>query len=423
MRKYRYQILFFVAALFFLTGCDQNEDITPTEEPGDKSYPVTYTVSIFSDNDPNASDNEMMKRIYLIVANSANVIEKIVDINLPSTQEVYESQIELSLGNKNVYGFANLTDAMMVEAGISGLSEGNPMPNLTNSVCTINNGYLIDEANNQWLPMSNKTAITVSNVSGQAFALELVRMLSKVKFNFQNKSGYTIRLDKVTITPVTTSSVYLLPSASPTIPTLPAGTTTGDYTHTFDSGFQFGDKGTLEYTTYLNESMVENDRFFRIKLQTENMGTSTIEERITLMSLNSLNRNDYLPLTIILTDYKLELELLSYPPIGGYPAKLEVHSDGFYCSFPGGGPFVIIPHLMRLSDNTEITLTDSDWTFTLADVNPTIFDKIPVLENGEISGVIKPASTGRALCDVSVTISESEGISRVLSYKLYISQN
>ena len=113
MKKYKYRILVFVSALFFLASCSRSDEDSSIDGPEGKSYPVTYAVSIFSDNDPNASDDEMMKTIHLIVVGSGNVIEKIERIDLPSTQEVYESKFDLTTGSKTIYGFANLTNAMM----------------------------------------------------------------------------------------------------------------------------------------------------------------------------------------------------------------------------------------------------------------------------------------------------------------------
>lgn len=145
--------------------------------------------------------------------------------------------------------------------------------------------------------------------------------------------------------------------------------------------------------------------------------------RMSLTSLSYLNRNDYLPLDIILTDYKLDVEVMSYPPIGGYPASVTTNADGYHCMFPGGGPFIIIPKLKKLSDGSTIPLTDSDWTFTFTDASTTIFDKVPALKDGEIKGSLKSSATGVALCNISVNVQTSASVTRTLSYKMYISQN
>ncbi len=413
-----YITLFFLLAVVFSSCNSEEKNISGAEKT---SVHLTYLISTRSSGDPNASDNEMIKKILLFVVDSNNKVEKKVTESLVSTQQQYETEMQLTTGTKTVYGFANLSAENIANAGLD-IEEGASMPDLSNATATLANGYTATSDN--YIPMSNKTTFTVENKENQTFSLELLRMLCKIKLNFKNETGHTITLKNVVIDPVTTSAVYLLPRLNEnTAPELPDKFTTSSYTYNFSESPSFVDGGRLNnFQFYMNESKVLNSGWFKLTLNTLRDG-STEEMRMSLTSLSYLNRNDYLPLDIILTDYKLDVEVMSYPPIGGYPASVTTNADGYHCMFPGGGPFIIIPKLKKLSDGSTIPLTDSDWTFTFTDASTTIFDKVPALKDGEIKGSLKSSATGVALCNISVNVQTSASVTRTLSYKMYISQN
>ena len=225
------------------------------------------------------------------------------------------------------------------------------------------------------------------------------------------------------LSPVTTSPVYLLPRSDGEVPPqFPSGKTFSDYTYTFIGTPSFSDKNELnDFSFYFNESQVSDNGWFKLTLNTLREGV-TDEMRMSITNLSYLNRNDYLPLDIILTDYKLELEVRSYPPIGGYPAAVTTTSDGYHCTFPGGGSFVIIPKLVNLSTGASVVVSDADWTFTYTDLDA-VFNEPPSLKDGEIKGTLNSLGSGEALCTISVQVLSSESILRTLSYKIYIGQN
>nr|WP_321373032.1 hypothetical protein [uncultured Bacteroides sp.] len=420
MKKQNYISVLSLLILLILCSCIEDDNLTTTVKSGEETYSVTYRISTRSSSDANASDNEMMKSILLFVVNANNKIEKKVTETFQEMKKLYEIKIQLTPGTKTVYGFSNLSASNLTEAGLANLEIGNTMPDLTNSALTIANGFTIDAISGNYLPMSNKTTFTVTNIANQSFNMELIRMLCKMKLNFKNESGHSITLKDIVLSPVTTSAIYLLPRSNGlTAPALPVTKTTGNYTYTFNSSSSFADKAELkDYIFYFNESQVNNNGWFKLTLNAIN-GTDN-EVRMSLTDLTFINRNDYLPLNIILTDYKLELDLKSYPPIGGYAAAVSTTTDGYRCTFPGGGPFVITPKLVQLSSNSVIT--DANWSFTYTDAS-SIFDKVPTLNNGEIKGTLKSSATGTALCTISVNVSTSENITRMLSYRVYISQN
>lgn len=418
------KILLYSFSLAFLFYACSGDDENPENNSNKNTpYKVTYSVSSLRNSDANATAEEMMKSILLIIVKSDGTIEDIENITLPATQEEHTVEILLTTGNKRVYGFANLTDNMKTQAGLSSLLAGSTMPDLSDAALTILNGYTINESNNEYLPMSNYTDITVSAVNGQSFSLELIRLVSKVRLRFTNESGESITLGQLTISPLTTSSVYLLPR-NVSEPVFPATYSQGDFSSGFGAGYVFADGGQLEYITYVNESKITGTGWFRIGLTTLTGNGNVSEERISLTNLTYINRNDYLDIPIILTDYKLEIDVVSYPPIGGYPPSVVYNGDAWHITFAGGGPFQLTPRLIQLSDGTEVTMTDSDWTFSYTDNSISgFFEESPVLKNGEIFGIIKATATGSVLFTLSANITTSTGIQRVISYKIYINQN
>lgn len=423
MKKQHYTYIALVSLLtFLLLSCsgEEEQNITNTEKA---TYSIIYRISTKSSNDQNASDEEMMKTILLFFVNADNKIEKKIVETLPSTKQLHEIEVKLTKGTKAVYGFANLSAASIASVGLN-VEEGSVMPDLSTATLYIANGFTINPAVGDYLPMSNKTAISVTNTTGQTFNMELIRMVCKMKLNFKNETGHNISLKNIVVNPITTSSVYLLPRSNGEIPpVLPVGTTSGNYINTFNGTPSFSSGGILnDFQFYINESQVSDNGYFKLTLNTLRDGV-TDEIRMSLTNLSYLNRNDYLPLDIILTDYRLELEVISYPPIGGYPASVITTTDGYHCIFPGGGPFIITPKLVKVSDNSIVPIGKSEWNFSYTDASTTIFDKAPVLKNGVIMGTLKSSAGDKALCTVSVNVLTATNVSRTLYYKMYISQN
>jgi len=417
----------YTCCLFLLTlvvFAYSGDDVEPVEqEKPDTSkttYAVTCKVGLRSGGEYDSAD-EMMKTLILFFVNSDNKIEKKVELTLPTTKQSIEFEVQLLSGVKSVYGFSNLSAAAISSAGLDAL-EGSTMPDLTNTTIGISNGFVINSIAGEYLPLSNKTTFSVLKAPDQSFSMEMIRMVCKLKFTFQNETGHSIALKNVTLGPITTSSVYLLPrSDGQTAPPLPAGFSTGNYTYTFPGSPSFVDGSELtDYFLYINESKTVNNEFIKLTLNTLR-GGSTDEVRMSVTNLTYLNRNDYLPLNIILTDYRLELVVRSYAPIGGYPASVASAADGYHCVFPGGGSFVIQPKLIKISDGSVVS--GVIWSFSNTDATPTIFDKAPVLKNGEILGTINATSTGSALGIISANVTTSLSISRAISYKVFISQN
>lgn len=400
---------------------DSREDYTDNYT---ETYPVTFTISTRSADDIYASDDELMKSLLIYVVNSNdNKIEKIIDINFSVLTEEHKVDVLLATGNKKIYVFSNLQISQKTDIGISGLVEGNTMPDMSTADCTLNNGFTLNPVGNIFLPMSNQTSINVLKMSGQSFNLELIRMMCKVKLSIKNETGLRLLLKQLDFSPLTTSSIYALPSNTQGAPSFPVAVTQNTFIYAFSPQPLLDNNASTEYTFYLNESAVNNDGWFKIKLKTEFEGSGEEDIRMSLTNLNYLNRNDYLPLNAVLSNYKLDISVKSYPPIGGYASAVNTGSNEYYCAFSGGGPFLITPTLTRLSDNVKIDLSDSDISFTYTDASPGLFNTPPSIKEGQIIGTLKSSGAGKALLNINITLPPTGGVSRILSYKLYISLN
>lgn len=432
MKKKYYHIILFVlgTALTSLIVACEGRDEGKQGTDDDTTYAVNFEVGTRAETNTRATvtdpindetEAERMRSVLLVVVKADGKIEAIIDKNSFDNNDVktsYQEMVELTAGPKTLYGFANLTDDMRTNAGLNNLTEGSTFPSVADALCNTNGR----EAN--YIPMSNKQTITVTKLPGQKYIIELIRLMCKITFKVTNESGNNIELKEIVTDPVTslTQSVYLLPTDDGNCK-LPGGANTESIVWTWpsnDQALSMGDTSS-EFTVYLNESKVADDGWFTFQLNTLKEGETEVNyDRFSISNTQVLNRNEHLPVNITLTDYKLRLDVLSYPPIGGYPSvEVPMKDKEYYAHFPGGGPFIITPKLSKYSDGTEVT-EGVTWTMTVeGDTN--IFDVQPEWKNNELIGTLKyVAQSGKALCTLTATVTETTGIDRVLTYKVYI---
>lgn len=433
--------IFLVAAVFPLllafSSCIFDTGGFTDDENDLLTYPVTFSIRTRTGNDVNATNDELMHTIDLyIVNNSDNKIEKIISLTFSSLTEEHKLTSKLTKGAKTVYGFANLTSSQKASLGLNTPVEGDELKPETMSAktCILSNDYQIitTPGSEQYLPMSSTATFTVTNTSGQTFSLELIRMLCKIKLTFVNETGYTIALKEFVLGPFTNTAVYALPTDTLGAPVFPGTATRDAFTKTL-TPVNLINNSSAEYSMYFNETAVPDNGFLKLNVTTQKEGSASDVYRMSLTNLNYLNRNDYLPLTVILSDYKLDLFVRSYPPIGGYASVTTTGTDEYYCNFSGGGPFVITPKLTKLSDNTDVSLSTIDFSFT--DASTSIFSTAPVLnykyekpsdptfKSAEITGILNTTGSGKALLNISLNITSGTGIIRTIACKVYIVLN
>jgi len=415
-------ILVGILGLFFMWSCTTDEKVEETEGT---LYSTSFAISTKS-SDPNAIDAEGMKTLSLYFVNEAGKVERLSRKTFTTPKEEELVEVSLTSGQKRVYGFSNLDETQISE--LTALKEGDTWPNITTKTYTIQNGKDISEVTSGTftLPMSNQITIQVLKSPGQIFSMDLIRLLCKMRLTFENLTNNDVLLSSFTISPITSSSIYLLPSWNiPDAPSFPTPFVQNNFTRTYTSSTvrakSTGANTWDDTPFYLNESAIQTGDpygFFYIKLLTTENSVSKTREAI--LSRSYLSRNDYLLLPMNITDYILDLEIKAYPPIGGYPAEIthDKTTDTYTCTFDVGGPFVIIPKL-KDNEGKQIATTAVSWGFTYqTGSSSSFFVKQPILKNGEITGEIAQGASGTAECTISVEVDAkptSGGILRELN--------
>lgn len=445
MKTYYQKIAYtLLTGLIFFTACEGDD------EGGGQStetHAVTLTIDAQAMSGTRAetvaetelkNDEQQANKIHnlwiYVVNATSNAVEAVIEQTFDENElaTTYTEVVKLTSGAKKLYGFANLWDAMRVDAGIAikpsddktvSLKVGDtfPISNIKMVTCRT------DQREKNYIPMSVMQDITITNLPAQKYILPLLRTMCKMTFIVKNETGADIQLKGIITGEVTAldSPVYLLSQWDDDGKKilLPANTVSHDITWDWPSAQQQVASGTTgnPFTIYLNESQVANDGWFTFQLNTEkNDGINT--DRFSISNVQSLNRNDYLPVEITLTDYKLRLDVLSYPPIGGYPSvEVPMEDKEYYAYFPGGGPFIITPKLSKYSTGEEVT-KGVTWSMALTG-ELGIFDVKPVMKNNEVTGTLKyaPQNGKKALCTMTANVTEAgTAINRVLTYKVYI---
>ena len=314
-------------------------------------------------------------------------IEKIVvrDENKTTAVEQEGFRVDLAGGTYDVYTFANISKSTvegLLTGEIKTIKEGQQMPDLSDvkfdindtSIGGIANGTLVSK-NGKAIPSSSKIERGFDPGS-QSVDFEVIRMVAKFDFVFKNMSDKDITLRTLKLLPVQEGEVLLIPDETvadkekETDPEILNGT--NDKVYTKDLTFDFTDENVYanaikleanswknntkwyKHSFYVRESSASSHptKHFRIELSISGRDGKTSEALYTITDkvggqpFTGFNRNDYIQIPIVFTDYKVELMADSYAPIGGYPTEVsENKPNEFYCTFSHQGEFIIMPYL------------------------------------------------------------------------------
>jgi len=383
--------LFLLTALC-LTACQQEDDIiqpnktTPIPEgmgrvnvtiKAKRPAPATRTET-GNWLDP-VGDNELINYYWVVFVDGSNTVSEVVGKNWvgenhnvtttgdtrPQGQDARkpaerdEFSFDVAPGQYTVYGFANITDAEWTALGIT---KGAPLPDLSQKTLTITNGW------DKIIPMtSNIKGQTVNVVAGdnQSFAVEVVRAVAKLQFDFTNDSGQQMDIVGIELFPLTKDVVSLMENetaddiatkrdtiayrinlaSKPIVLAAKSGETSG--------------KGT--FTVYVNEtnataSGVQNQYSIRLKVNRHLNTEVTTEEYRYGITVNRTEggfthicRNDWIKIPISFGDWSFRIEALQFVPIAGYQTTV-VSADGLSATFLTGGNICIRPMVRRNTD-------------------------------------------------------------------------
>lgn len=384
-----------------------------------RSYSTSDGVTRASWVDTNAArEREMMHNCFVVIVQNDKIQDIVVKNDFTEEVEQTSLKAKAELGNATFYSFANITPA---ELGIT----------MTTTPAEIESKYYKVEGNTTTLsakgiPMSNKQTVNITNKKQQV-DLEVIRMMAKVELNFTNDTGYDLSIKSVKLTDITdnaANNVSLLPmkdASGNVVPNINASATYKDYTVSIGgtSGTQVKNGGSLKTTFYVNESVARNPKYFVLSIDTDK---GTVTQRIAMTEWNKIARNDYLVIPVKLVDYRIELEPQVFTAIGVIP-ELKYYGDRITATFKSYGEFHLKLHVIKRSDNTELT----NWTVTevnTLEANPAeaedvwIYDEEPYFEKRTktIEGYISPRK-GYAIHQINVKI---DGVSYEIPYRLQI---
>ena len=370
-----------------------------------RSYSTSDGVTRASWVDTNAArEGEMMHNCFVVIVQNGK-IQSIVQRDFTEEVEQTSLKAKAELGNATFYSFANITPA---ELGIT----------MTTTPAEIESKYYKVEGNTTQLsakgiPMSNKQTVNITSKKQQV-DLEVIRMMAKVELNFTNDTGYDLSIKSVKLTDITDNAadnVSLLPmkdASGNVVPNINDAATYKDYTVSIGgtSGTQVKNGGTLQTTFYVNESVARNPKYFVLSINTDK---GTVTNRIAMTEWSKIARNDYLVIPVKLVDYRIELEPQVFTAIGVIP-ELKYDGDRITATFKSYGEFHLKLHVIRRSDNTELT----NWTFKnirTLEADPaggegtSIYDEAPYFDKRTktFEGYISPRK-GYAIHEINVEI-------------------
>lgn len=468
--------LLYTLPLFILASCSNElSDIdnssggtgraTITLRLGTASISDALTLSGRGPWEDNYAENgEMIKTGCVVMVNNVNgspdkgKIYKIFRLEGSGTEE-YERRDVITIaaerGEYDFYSFANIPEAdlkgeraELSSVTIDGVTMniGQEMPDLSETTYTAAfNRFKLrpaSEADYTGIPMSNKETYEVS--ADATVNLMLYRLLSKMVFDFTNKSGSDLTIENIEMGNVTTDNtpLYLLPPRTSTgiiTNRFPGSSRTTATLTLYDKDEADSkpitvkkDDKKVPYSVYINESLSDHaSRMFPLQITMRRNGAVDSDVRNAIMKFSALPRNQQAFVPITLTDYELNLDPKYYPPIGGYPT-FTMDDTEKYCMivFAGGGDFTLRPSLYEIADkhNPErwFTLTDKEHVenYQLKVDDPQgLFTAQPAFDvtTGEIIGTLNPAVTsGRATVQLTVQIKQNPALTQIYNRTIYI---
>ena len=359
-----------------------------------------------------AEAKENMKSWVVIITSNGAVESVITKDNVGNLTEdvVANFTTQVTTGTKRIYSFANITlEELIAAIGTAEPIAGDPIAtikSIANIEAAIRTATFLPKGNN-WTSANNTKGIPMSNwqdleikSDGKTYTLYVCRMIAKVEFKLENKTGQPVTVKNVTISDITSneSPVMLMPKTSVTAKTgikqlinLPMASDSASVSVETTEVKALKEDGTdaitlsadaptpTSVTVYVNESQVQSDYgLFRLTL-TIDRGTGEEEElRYALLSDENskwtwIARNDHRIIPITIDDYKLDIVPVDFPPIGVYPASVKEDEEGtFTCTFYAGGEFYLAPVVTRYSTGVPLTIdVFKAWNGTGADAQAT----------------------------------------------------
>ncbi len=417
--KTNYTNILLIISLLLFGSCAENPEITK------KEVSTTFSIASASTKAGEASD-ELINDWWIAFVDEDGIVKKILTRAQGSgnTDAVEREEFQLSLpqGKYKAYAFANITQSEIETLLGSAIAEGSAMPNISTATWT-----KVGNIGEQ-IPMTGTLDIDIT-AAGNGFSIEVVRLWAKLCFKFSTDMNQDITISKISMTPALTPAVNLLPNYASigengvqgVAPILPNGTVCTKLEKTF-TDLTINNSVGKDATFYLFESTAANHPTKHYPLTFElkyGDGTTHTVEALAYQ-LSYINRNDFITIPVLITDWLVELSVQFYPPIGGYPAVItEKQDDEFFAKFGSGGKFVINPTVTR-SNGDVVAIKDLQITVTTED-DKSILKTQPTYDTktAEIVGEIKDGVTGTAVVTLAIKVKNGE-LEYTITRKFYI---
>lgn len=388
MNHFKRYIPLFLWALI-LTACSQDGTTDQTVSTAEQ---VDVRITLRTASHPaktRATDdyldpvgNNELINTYKIILAQGTTVRQVFDSDITaSPAEQAEFTIRVATGTYDIYAFANVTPA---QYDLSGITAGNTLPTGfadNTAVLNTSNG----ETGN--IPMTGvMKSVTINRGANQAFAVEVVRAMAKIQFNFTNATSQSIEVLGYEIEPLTADAngIYLFETVEdPKAPTIaisiPGTNTTTTYQKSplsinLDAGTGSGTDYCYVNETNASINVFNNQYSVRFKIKRNGTidevryGFTTQESTTTpYEGFNYIHRNDWIKIPVTFTDWQFRVEMLPYTPIAGYAAYVE-SADALETAFNTQGYICMHPLFRNITDvpaDMWRTITDSGITLTL----------------------------------------------------------
>lgn len=399
-------ILMLLTVLLLCGSCATDD--REVEQP---QVAVSFTIASRAAGDDSASPEELINSWWIAVVDNGGTVCRIIERSASKTDAVEsdEIQVKLAPGDYTVYAFANID-----RTDFPGIVLNQPMPDLSNAIWNKEIGVI-----GALVPMTGKKSIKVTQ--NGSVEIEVVRLWAKLRFSFTSNASQQVTVRKISMLPALTEAVKLLPDYQSLkhTPALPEGTVCKLLEHPVVLTVN-NDGNSVDETFYLFESTAESHPTGHYPLSFElTVGGTTRTVSALAYQLDYINRNDFITIPVLITDWELRLDVRFYPPIGGYPAVIvDNKGDEFYAQFGTSGFFEITP-LVSDSYTGEAVAADNVSVQLSVESGSEIFSQIPAWRNGEIVGELAENTSGTAVINLEVTVTNGS-LEQTFTRKLYI---
>lgn len=413
-----------IAALTITLGaCSDNNDPQPEPDTAEATIVITSRAGNSSSDDASTpNDNELINSWWMVFVDNNGVVRLILDRPSDKTDPVAEENVELSISNGKytIYAFANIDKADFQKTLDISITKDEAMPDLSGKRWTTV-GPIGDK-----VPMTGKLEnVTIDNSSTTPVKIEVVRLWAKLRFQFTTDTDKKIKVSKITMTPaLNKTGVTLLPDYTSLgkKPVLPEDVSCSTLALTPTDGLTVTKDLGAETTVYLLESTAESHPtgHYPLSFEYSSDGSARTAQALAYQ-LEYINRNDFITIPVLITDWHVDATVLFYPPIGGYPAVItEKKDEEFYAIFGSAGKFVIRPTVTS-ADGTKVDADKLSMTRSTEDTNG-ILSTAPAYDDttGEIIGEIAAGKTGTAVVTLTIQITTDAAIMYQIVRKFYI---